>query len=369
MNNAIRYLKIANYRSIDLLELHDIQAFSVFAGPNGCGKSNFFDALDFVNKIIRFGTDEALKQQGGFENIHCLRRGDEDRHVFEFAIEIDFSNKKTALHSYQLKIHQLDNSPQLEEKLQWVDNKGKAWIISRKAGQPIQINENIFNFPFNLSLLLLSNDTPISQFLRNIRLYRIDPLKAKRSVKNTDTQELSHNGRNLAAVLHRLEKDEEISETIDEWLNMIVPNLEKVYVNFDRLEGSLRLAFQEKGLEKPLPARLISDGTVNLLSILVTLFDRPLPFGMTLIEEPEGGLHPHAMIELAETFREIATLSSPIWVTTHNEALVRILKNNELWLTDKKPETTQMKAIRKYDASELPLDQAWLCNVLNGGLP
>jgi predicted ATPase len=64
--------------------------------------------------------------------------------------------------------------------------------------------------------------------------------------------------------------------------------------DFDRLEGSIRLAFQEKGLKKPFPAHLISDGTINLLAILVTLFDRPLPFGMTLIEEPESGLHPHA---------------------------------------------------------------------------
>jgi len=365
MNGTIRYLKIANYRSIDVLELHDIQPFSVFAGPNGSGKSNFFDALDFVNGVIRFGADEALKKQGGFENIRCLRRRDENVHAFEFAIE--FANQETALNSYQLKIHQLDNSPLLEEKHQWVDDKGKTRITSREAGQPIQ--PNIFNFPFNLSLLLLSNDSPISQFLKNIRLYRINPLEARKPVKNTDSSELSHNGRNLAAVLHRLEKDEEISETINEWINMIVPSLEKVNTDFDRLENSIRLAFQEKGLEKPFPAHLISDGTVNLLGILVTLFDRPVPFGITLIEEPEGGLHPHALIELADTFREIATLSSPLWVTTHNEALVRVLKNNELWLTDKKPETTQMKAIRKYEASGLPLDQAWLCNVLNGGLP
>jgi len=31
--NTINYLKLANYRSIDMLELHDIQPFSVFAGP------------------------------------------------------------------------------------------------------------------------------------------------------------------------------------------------------------------------------------------------------------------------------------------------------------------------------------------------
>jgi len=367
MTDTIRYLKIANYRSIDVLELYDIKPFSVFAGPNGSGKSNFFDALDFVNLVIRFGTDEALKQHGGFENIRCWRRRDEDVQAFEFAIE--FANQETASNSYQLKIHKLDNSSLLEEKHQWVDDNGKTWICSREAGQSIQFKENIFNFPFNLSVLLLSNDTPISQFLKNIRLYRLDPLEARRAVKNTDTQELSHNGRNLAAVLHRLEKNEEIAETIEEWINMIVPNLEKVNTDFDRLDESIRLAFQEKGLEKRFPADLISDGTINLLSILVTLFDRPMPFGITLIEEPEGGLHPHAMIELADTFREIATLSSPIWVTTHNEALVRVLKNAELWLVDKKHDLTSMKQVQIVDKLSSPLDQAWLCNVLGGGVP
>jgi len=367
MNGTIHYLKIANYRSIDVLELHDIRPFSVFAGANGCGKSNFFDALDFVNEVIRFGADEALKKHGGFNNIRCLTRRDKPD-TFEFAIE--FSTQETALNRYQLKIHQLNHSPRLEEKHQWVDEQRKTWITSREAGQPIQQHDNSFHFPFHLSILLLSNDSPISQLLKNIRLYRLNPNEAKRSVKNTDTAELSHNGRNLAAVLHRLEQDEELSETIDEWLNMIVPSLKKVSTDFDPLENSIRLAFQEKGLKKPFSADFISDGTINLLSLLVTLFDRPLPFGMTLIEEPESGLHPHAIIELADTFREIATLSSPLWVTTHHEALIRVLKNNELWLTDKKPETTtKMKAIRHYDASALPLDQAWLCNVFNGGLP
>ncbi len=369
MNGTIHYLKIANYRSIDALELYDIKPFSVFAGPNGSGKSNFFDALDFVNLVIRFGADEALKKHGGFDNIRCLKRQDIDARTFEFAIVVDFSNQGTAFSHYQLKIQQLDNSPILAEKYQWVDKEGKTWITSRDAGQAIQQGENIINLPSNLSVLLLSNDTPIGQFLKNIRLYRIDPSRARMPVKNTDTSELSHDGRNLAGVLHRLEKEEGISEMIDEWVSMIVPNIKKVYTDFDQLEGSIRLVFEEKSQEKRFPAHLISDGTINLLSILVTLFDPPLPFGMTLIEEPEEGLHPHAVIELADSFREIATLSSPILVTTHNEALVRVLKNNELWLVDKKPETTQMKAIREYDASELPLDQAWLCNVLNGGLP
>ncbi len=67
---------------------------------------------------------------------------------------------------------------------------------------------------------------------------------------------------------------------------------------------------------------MVSDGTISMLGVLVALFDRPVPFGMTLIEGPESGLHPKANIELVVDFHEETTFERPIWVTTHNEALV-----------------------------------------------
>jgi len=368
MTGMIRYLKIANYRSIDVLELRDLKPFSVFAGPNGAGKTNFFQALDLVNLVIRFSADEALKQHGGWENIRCWRRHDTEARTFEF--EIDFSTENAGCNHYHLKIHHLDNASLLEEKFQWLDEVGKMQQIHRVPSEPIQLGDNTVALPANFSMLLvLFNHTAMAQFLKNIRFYRIDPLKARMPVKNTDTSELDHDGRNLAGVLHRLGKDEEISETIDEWMNLMVPSLEKISTDWDQLDGSVRLAFQEHALEKRFPASMISEGTINLLSILVALFDRPLPFGITLCDEPESSLHPHAVIELVDSFREIATQNSPIWVTTHHDSLVRALKNSELWLVDKKTDVTSMKPVPMVDKLSSPLDQAWLCNVLGGGLP
>ncbi|MEN8218952.1 MAG: AAA family ATPase [Pseudomonadota bacterium] len=334
---TISYLKIANYRSIDVLQLHDIKPFSVFAGPNGSGKSNFFEALDFINLVIRFGADEALKKQGGFENIRCWKRHELDARVFEFEISID------GLNSYQLKIHQLDKSPMLEERLQQINDDGSMWTIHREAGKALKQGDKTIDLPFNLSMLLFFGTSSISQFLKNIRRYQFDSLEARIAVKNQDISELNHNGRNLAGVLRRLEKDEEIYDIISEWMDLLVPGLEKVYTDLDRLDGNTQLAFKEEYIDKPFPAYLIYDGTIKLLNVLVAMFDRSAPFGMLLIEEPESGLHPKAVIELVEDFREEATLERPIWVTTHHDSLIRCLKNNELWLVDKKQGATQMK--------------------------
>ncbi|OQY43537.1 MAG: ABC transporter ATP-binding protein [Candidatus Parabeggiatoa sp. nov. 2] len=366
MIGTIRYLKIANYRSIDVLELRDIKPFSVFAGPNGAGKTNFFNALDFVNLVIRYGANEAIKKQGGFNNIHCLRRNSEAARVFEFKSLFEF---ETETLTYHFKICQLDTSPTLEEYL-LEGSSGKKWTVNdffKDNEEGNQAKEEFIRrgqsflpiFPVGFSRI---------PFFNHFRLYKIDPNEAKSPVKNYEDSELSYNGRNLAAVLTRLEKDESIRETILEWMELIVPGLEKVQTQSERLTGSTVLAFQEEGLKEAFPAHLISDGTIYLLSVLVAILDRP-SVGITLIEEPERGLHPQAIMELVDGFREQATYERPIWVTTHNEALVRCLKNYELWLVDKKQGQTKMKQVQIADKLVSTLDQAWLTNALGGGLP
>ena len=362
MTGTIRYLKIANYRSIDVLELHNTKPFSVFAGSNGAGKTNFFKALDFVNLVIQTGANEAIKKHGGFKNIHCLRRNFEAARVFEFKCLLEF---ETFTITYHFKIDQLDTSPTLEE---YVLEGEKKWTINDFFKDNEEGNQAKKEFiRRGQSFLPLFPFSKVHLF-NHFRLYHIDPNESKLPVKNYDNSELSNDGRNLAAVLNRLEKDDEIRETIIEWMELIVPGLKKVETRSERFTGSTVLAFQEEGIEEAFPAHLISDGTIYLLSVLVAILDRPF-LGMTLIEEPERGLHPQAIMELVDSFREQATYERPIWVTTHNEALIRRLKNEELWLVDKKQGLTKMKQIQVADKLVSSLDQAWLTNALGGGLP
>ncbi len=371
MRGFIRYLKIANFRSIDLLELHELKPFSVFAGSNGAGKTNFFEALDLVNSVIHIGAYKAIKKQGGFKNIHCWQRNFDAARVFEFKSVFEFENEthQTETLTYHFKIHQLDTHPYLEEYL-LQGSSGKKWTINDffKDNQEGNQAKEEFQHSGQSFLPLFPLAFSGMPFFKNFRLYRIEPPGAKSPVKNYDDSELSENGHNLAAVLSRLETNESIRESINEWMELIVPGLEQVGTQSERLTGDTVLTFQEENVGKVFPAHLISDGTIYLLSLLVAILDRP-NFGVTLIEEPERGLHPQAIMELVDSFREQATYQRPIWMTTHNEALVRGLKNNELWLVDKKQGLTQIKQVQVVNQLASSLDQAWLTNALGGGLP
>ena len=381
---TIRRLKIENFKSIDSLEVEGLAPFSVFAGANGSGKSNFFDALAFVGCFVRGGIEIALREHGGFENIRSAKRYAQNSKKFGFEIECDFlqeqENEEPSSFHYSLSIHDLDREPKIEEYLR-VNGKQR---IRRKRGEKSIVLEGVKlggsqTIYSVLSLfeeeLSLFREDPLTKLLKNLHVHRIDPIGAKEPDKSDfDPTQLDHKGHNLASVLHRLESDQETREEILDWMEMIVPGSEKIQTERRRLDGRTALWFKEEGTKRHFPTHLVSDGTVYVLCLLVAALDVPSGGGMTLIEEPERGLHPMAIRELIDLMRQQASPENPIWLTTHSESVVRALKLSELVLVDKIGGRTTMKPadsgnISQEDLAPLGLDEVWLSNLLAGGIP
>ena len=372
---TIRRLKIENFKSIDSLEVKGLAPFSVFAGANGSGKSNFFDALDFVGLFVRGGLEIALREHGGFANIRSAKREGADSQKFRFEIECDLLEKqgeKPTAGPYSLSIHDFDGEPFIEEGLYLNEEQtGDKEEIGAMGEWPV-VNgaPGLYSF---LSIYHLNR--PLTKLLRNLNVYRIEPTGAKEPGRaDFDSTQLGSKGGNLASVLHRLESDHEIREEILDWMEMIVPGIENIQTEEQRLDGRTALRFKEEGTERPFPAHLVSDGTMYALCLLVAVLDAPSSCGMTLIEEPERGLHPKAIRELIDLMRQQASPENPIWLTTHSESVVRALKLSELVLVDKIDGRTTMKSaddgnISQEDLAPLGLDEAWLSNLLAGGLP
>ena len=47
----INKIHIKNFKSITTIKLDNISSFSIFAGANGVGKSNIFEAIEFFKKV------------------------------------------------------------------------------------------------------------------------------------------------------------------------------------------------------------------------------------------------------------------------------------------------------------------------------
>lgn len=367
----IDLIKIAGFKSVAELPLEELEPYSVFAGPNGAGKSNIMDALSLVRSTIELGGVKALKKFNGFSQVHCYRLRTEKARTFNFTLEATLDNQKIW---YRLKIHDMDKAPSLDEELSIAGET----ILKRKKGEPAVLKKNnesltLPSMPADQSALMFTDDIiPIYRYLTNIQVFRFDPLGAKEpNTSNADSSELDQHGHNLATLLAVLEKNEEFRTQIMEWMELVVPGMEKVSAEEQALDGRTVIKFKEEGTRAHFPAHLISDGTIYALCIITAVLSRARGHGMTLIEEPERGIHPKAISELVQFMRDNASPEHPVMITTHSESIVRASRKEELWLVNKHNGKTIAKNAAKSSVNleNLNLDKAWLMNVFDGGLP
>jgi predicted ATPase len=132
---SIKRLEIAGFKSIDSIVLENLPNYCVFAGANGAGKSNFFDALKFASAIVDDGAVKAIRQFYGYERIHSVEDKIEKVNSFRFGCNVDLEITSA---DYSLEMQQTDQEPVLKEQLA-IDTtekpKGRKGIFRRNRGR------------------------------------------------------------------------------------------------------------------------------------------------------------------------------------------------------------------------------------------
>ena len=126
---------------------------------------------------------------------------------------------------------------------------------------------------------------------------------------------------NLSLVLSNLRNQPDVKGEILDRLRDFYPSVEDFVP--DLSGGTVQIFFHEKGLRHPVPATRLSDGTLRYLCLLAVLCD-PNPFPVVCIEEPEVGMHPDAIPEVAKLLAAAAARCQ-LFVTTHSDILVDAL--------------------------------------------
>lgn len=194
---------------------------------------------------------------------------------------------------------------------------------------------------------------PVYDALSQMEFYNLNP-DIIRDLQDPDIgDKLMQDGSNLASVFNKFST--ETKTNIQEYLQVIVPNLQRV--NIKQFGPKETLEFRQYDAEKEHPLRFIannmSDGTLRALGILVALFQgdnggqERVP--LVGIEEPETALHPGAVAVLLDGLRDAAHRKQVI-VTTHSPDL----------LDDKHLDVNSILAVEAHDGDTViaPVDEA-----------
>jgi predicted ATPase len=156
---------------------------------------------------------------------------------------------------------------------------------------------------------------------------------------------------------------------IEQSTRLLIPSFAQ-YV-LDPEGDSLLLRWREEGCERDFHAGQASDGMLRLMALIALLRqpDSTLP-EVLIIDEPELGLHPHAISTIAEMMRSLSRQTQLI-IATQSPALVDRLEPEDVVVVNRRGRESVLERMSKEDLKEwldeYSLGELWRKNVLGGG--
>lgn len=376
----------------------ELRPLNVLIGTNGCGKSNFINAIGLLQAApndlaapVRTGRGVAdWMWQGGADSaamqavVHPA-----GQQALRYRVEFGERYQRFAVISERLEPLTTDQGavPPFVER----GENAHVAVLSRsvKASPKrrpqlpevaVGYEQAEYRVEGAESVLAQVKDaehypelTCLARDLERIRLYRewtFGQNNIVRSLQKTDlpNASLAEDHANLGLVLNRLSSDYAVRKRIVEALRRLYDDVSDFHVNIEF--NTVQVFVQERGGQVTVPATRLSDGTIRYLSLLAILCD-PQPPPLVCIEEPELGLHPDILPGLAKLLLD-ASERCQLVVTTHSEVLVDALTHapESIVVCEKEAGQTKLKRLSRSELvrwlDEYRLGELWSSGEIGG---
>lgn len=383
----ITRIKIDGFKSLLNTELF-LGPFTCIAGSNAVGKSNFFDALQFLSRLADDTILQAAKSIRSDNQRHSsisdlfYKSGKNKYNTIIF--EVDFLVDKTAIddlgqnaiatitslcYKLELKLNSFDENNELVQIIHeelipitqtetrrklyfkhssdWYNSiihgrrSTKAPFIStdndkiklHQDGNKGRTSEFIAeNMPRTL-LSTVTAESPTAFLarheMRNWVMLQFEPssLRQPNSVFEVKNSKITANGNNLPATLYRLNSEKQnidVYQNITNRLKGLVSDVTEILVDKDDKRDLLTLHVQFKD-GLILPAQSLSDGSLRFLGLAIINEDSNRN-GLICMEEPENGINPKKIPQMVELLENMAV--DPVEEVDDNNPLRQVIINS-----------------------------------------
>ena len=403
----IKRVKIQGYKSLRDVEVH-LSSLSVLFGPNAAGKSNFLDALQLLSRIA---TSRNLKEafeppyrgkplesywfgDGGIEGL--LKK-----ESAAFSIEVDVELSPAVIQEVNRQISQMKSGKGLsgnggatsQKELSFIHRKNLRYrieveILPRAGllrvadeylaplggrGQPIEKPSPYIEQKGNRFHLRMEGQahptyveryvdhsiisrphypphfphlTALKKEMENWLFFYFEPRERMRA--STPVKEVHHigsMGEELAAFLNTLNTlSPRQFQAVEKALRSIIPSITGIRAEVNKM-GEVELSLLEGNT--PVPARVVSEGTLRILGLLALAGGNPP--AVVGFEEPENGIHPRRIRDIAELLTNRTILGeTQLIVTTHSPILPDLVPDDSLFVCRKEKGATLIEPLKHW---------------------
>ncbi len=349
-----------------------LEPLNVLIGPNGSGKSNLIEALSLLQAAPR-DLQEPIRAGGGVGD--WIWKGGGLEATATLGVTVDYPGGHMPLR-YRLSFTETRSSrfelrdEAIENEESFGGHKQPYFYYKYSEGHPVLNVVADFSktdrTPRQLQREEVSPDQSIlsqrrdpdsypeltylarqferMSFYREWNLGRDTPPRRPQQA-DLPGDSLLENASNLGLVLNDLQNRPAIKRQILERLRTFYEPVRDITTTIQG--GTVQLS-------QPIPATRLSDGTLRYLCLVVVLC-HPEPPPVICLEEPELGLHPDVIPEVAKMLVE-ASSRSQLFVTTHSDILIDALteRPEAILVCEKEAGATRL---RRLSAEEL---KPWL---------
>lgn len=387
------------FRTLDL----SFGSLTTIIGGNAAGKSGIITILSLLRDILRIGLPEAISLHGGVTyivNMHQstptirIKIGYTDPSGYTLPLINDQGFLRITGGTLAFTLNFAGGDIQILEDtlhltVEHLSSDGNLipglWALTRQSDHTIQSICHLQNeegeqisssldvhFPKTplpkdhllIEYVAFHSDTSLPDYLRNILFADINPKSARASASFEELSEVAEDGSNMAFVIARILKNPMQYRKFKNLVRDFLPFITEVMV----LPSGTLAVTETCDPDTPLPAPLISDGTISTLGIILML-----AFSGTrglILEEPERSIHPALMQKLASLILETSR-SRQIILTTHNPELVRHLPPESLLLLTRNKSgcSTTSRPFERIELAEflkneIGIDELYIRNLL-----
>ena len=353
-------------------EAFELEPLNVLIGPNASGKSNLIEALSVLHAAPR-DLQVPIREGGGVRE--WMWKGEPGGFgLAKIEVELTFI---LPMLSYALAFSEFGGRFRLEDeeletgsdlldpdslhhtvyKYRSVSQKPVIETVSFFDNIQQRSQVEMEDVRADQSILSQRRDpesypevTYVGRRFQNMAFFRewsFGRFSPARHPQRTDLQQdfLLEDASNLALVLNDMMNRPGLKGQLLEHMRNFYPFIDDI--NTTIIGGTVQIFFHEKGLVEAIPATRLSDGSLQYLCLLAVLL-HPGPPNVICIEEPELGLHPDIIPEVAKLLIE-ASKRSQIFVTTHSDVLVDALSEvpEAVVVCEKVDGATQLRRLDK----------------------
>lgn len=310
----INKLSIKHFKTYENVEFNFIENVNIFTGRNNCGKTTILEALALWNECFI----KLIKQS----NLGDFRLDNTKPNLFTNIITVKTPKYEDIFYNLDLS----NNISLTIEFQNYENNLTIGFIISPATSNNYNIyldtSNNIDYKKFNKFFTKLPNpiNTIYTSPVANILI--IEEFERDVILKNKIQQRKS-----IEVIRNRLSKitNEKQSQFLDDLSYVLTNSMDNIELKPDgdyNKDIFIGYSIKLSNIDIFKDISLLGSGTLQIIEILLSLYEVNLNLNVILLDEPDSHIHRDIQKRLIKLL-EKHTDNTQIFITTHNESLIR----------------------------------------------